>query len=336
MSTPIIIKYPLDLTGTASTNLVQGELVSVPRTRSRAFAPNYGPYFADSVVITTIPGNVVLTKGVDYETLYLYELATRKAGQPICAVIYITNPDIHGQLSVDYQVVGGEFSSNVSAIQQLIQSLEIDNRAVVWDDILDLPVTFPPSPHLHHVGDWYGMEDLVDAIADLKNAILVGSEDQTNDILDRIDAIYALILALQQKDGLLDLDIQSIRDAIALLNSGLTNTNSSLSSQILRINDIMSYIRFNVISAATNTLVNRRYFCTLTVTHKLPNASTAQIGDCVEFSHTDGVVPVYEVLDLANDLIKFKNKTDVRIQHDIKEHVYFIYTGNRIWECIRC
>lgn len=205
MSTPIVIKYPYDPTGLAVTNLVSQELHVIPVTRNRAFALNAGPFYAKSVVVTSMPNNVPLTRGVDYEILYLYQEATRITGQEVCAVIYVTNPAISGQLLVDYQVVGGEFSSNVSAIQQLIQSLLIDNRSVVWDDIIDKPVTFPPAPHLHDVGDLYGMEALVDAINDLKNAILNSDETAIAILTEQVNTLQQqvaqLLTATQQQNA---------------------------------------------------------------------------------------------------------------------------------------
>lgn len=171
-----IVKYPLDLTGENPTNLVDGESILVPRTTGRHFAPEYGPFYADSMRVRTIPGNIELVPETDFACLFIYEDLTRRAGLPVTAVVSILNPDYYGQMELTYQTVGGEFSTSVSVIQQLIENLEIDNRAVQWDDILNKPVTFAPSPHLHHVGDLYGMEDVVDELTELRYAILQGNE----------------------------------------------------------------------------------------------------------------------------------------------------------------
>lgn len=198
MPTPVIIKYPYDPTGEAETNFVAGELHSIPRSASRAFALYNGPFFANSVRIQHLASGDFLEKGTDFETLYLYELATKKVNQPITAVIYVTNPAYHGQLSVDYQVVGGEFANNMSAIQQLIQSLEIDNRAIVWGDILDKPVRFPAAPHLHHVGDLYGMEALIDVLTEMKEIMQGGNELVLQNMVDQINATNVRLYELEQ------------------------------------------------------------------------------------------------------------------------------------------
>ncbi len=171
-----IVKYPLDLSGLNPTNRVTDESIIVPRTTGRHFAPEYGPFYADTMRVKTLPGNVQLTPGTDFECLFIYEELTRRSGLAVTAVVSILNPALYGTMELEYQTVGGEFSTSVSVIQQLIENLEIDNRAVQWDDILNKPVTFTPSPHLHHVGDLYGMEDVVDELVELRYAIQQGND----------------------------------------------------------------------------------------------------------------------------------------------------------------
>lgn len=217
MSTPLIIKYPYDPTGLAETNLVVGEPHSIPILKNRAFALNAGPFFADSVVVRTQVDNTVLVRDVDYVVLYIYQEATRKVGQEISAVIFVTNVAISGLLLVDYQVLGGEFSSNVSAIQQLIESLEIDNRAIVWDDIIDRPVTFPPAPHLHDVGDLYGMEAVVNAINDLNTAVMQGDQTAIAIVTDQVSQQATQIISLLATTQQHSLQIAQLLNRVAIL-----------------------------------------------------------------------------------------------------------------------
>ena len=109
MNSPNLIKYPYDPTGSSPFNRVVGEILHLPRgTRERAYGLQGGPFYANSVVVKTVPNNVTLTLGEDYELLYLYQEATKATGQPIKTVVYVFNEEITGQVSVDYQVVGGE------------------------------------------------------------------------------------------------------------------------------------------------------------------------------------------------------------------------------------
>lgn len=188
-----VIKYPLDLTGVSPTNLVLGEEISLPRSRSRAFSPKQGPFFANSFVLRSLPSGTPLVLGTDYKILYLNQEASLKANQPICSVVNIINDDYYGNFSYDYQVIGGPFSVNADAIQQAIDALEIDNRLIRFSDLLDAPVTMPPSPHLHHVDDTYGYDDLVEVMKDIITAVSTGNNVINAELLDRISRIEASV-----------------------------------------------------------------------------------------------------------------------------------------------
>lgn len=179
MPTPIVIKYPFDPSGTATSNLIVGEEHLVPATRNRAFALEAGPFYSESVVVRTMPGNVTLTKNVDYRTLYLYSDATIKTGKEVNAVIHVINPAITGTVSVTYQVVGGNYSTNYDAIQLLLEQLAVDNRSVRFSDLIDAPVAYPPAPHLHHVGNMYGWDAVVQVLEDIRDINLGGGTNAT-------------------------------------------------------------------------------------------------------------------------------------------------------------
>ena len=173
-ATPIIIKYPLDLTGSASSNAIVNESHTVPRDNSRGFALDYGPFYSESLVITRPSTGEVLKPHIDYIALHQYQEATLIAGQEICAAVLIINEAIAEELSVSYQVVGGGFSSSVSVIQELVEALELDNRAVAWGDIIGKLEAFPAAPHYHDLDDFYGFEYMVSALDRIEAAILHG------------------------------------------------------------------------------------------------------------------------------------------------------------------
>jgi hypothetical protein len=192
---PIILKYPLDPTGVNSNNLVQGELVTLNNKRVRSIAPMYGAFFADSVIIMDMNTNVALIRGVDWYPGELYEVPTALYGKGIYGLIIIANPNISTNVSLQYQAVGGEFSTPADAISQLVNTLNLDNRPVAWPDIIRKPDGYPPSQHLHNAGDIYGFEYLVHALERVRNAIAIGDELANNDIYKYIDTQVATLNA---------------------------------------------------------------------------------------------------------------------------------------------
>lgn len=197
----LIIKYPLDLTGLSADNLVTNESHTAPRDRARGFAPNYGAFYTKSVHLVHVTSGRPLVAGTDYQCLHLYEKATKASGQEVCAAIQILNDELDGEFLLTYQVVGGEFSANVSVIEELLKQLALDNRSVKWGDILGLPNAFPPSEHLHDVDDLYGFEYLVEAMERIRSALLLGDYYDHEEIRQRIETLRKYVDELNASQG---------------------------------------------------------------------------------------------------------------------------------------
>lgn len=183
-----VIQYPLDLTGNLPGNRITGEVHGLVTNANRAIVPNYGPFYTRNLVVRSQTTGQVLTPEVHYKAVQLFPEATLKTGQEICSVIVIVDNTLGNQFSIDYNTIGGDYSSSVYAIQQLIDSLDIDERAVQWGQIIGRPTAFPPAPHLHDLGDVYGFEFIVAALESVRRAILTGGSEGMDEIYAYIDA----------------------------------------------------------------------------------------------------------------------------------------------------
>lgn len=319
MSSPSLIKYPYDPTGQSQYNRVVGEIISLPRgTRDRAYALAGGPFFANSVVLTAVPANTVLTKGVDYDLLYLYQEATKAVGQPVMAVVYVHNTAILGQVSVDYQVVGGEFSSNMTAIQALIESLQIDGRTIVWDDILNKPVTFPPAPHLHHVGDWYGMEAVVEALERLIEIFEVagGGDVELTAIYQRLDSLDTQVLALSQSQTTMLSALNLLNDEVAALR--------------LRV-DNLSIV--NKIDSPTELKVRQHNHFMASVQGTLPTVVGLPLNTMVTLSRSPiNIEPQVTVFDRDTTVMRYGTVTGDTFRYQTKRALRAILVEPFVWE----
>lgn len=232
-----VIKYPLDTTGKSKDNLVLAEPHVVPRDNSRAFATFYGPFYTDSLVVRQ-KGNVTpLKPGTDYKPIMLYQDATVMLGLSVSAAIIITNKSLGNDFEIDYQVVGGPFSLSSSAVSDLFEALELDNRKVNWVDVLGKPVRFPPAPHLHDADDLYGMEFVTEAIENLRLAILTGdvaSHEQIYDYIDRVKGlIYIDVDKLNARVDATNADVTKLRkDLQDLIDGDIANMKRDLSNHI--------------------------------------------------------------------------------------------------------
>lgn len=181
------IRYPLDLTGTSRDNLVLNELHTLKPTRVRAVALQNGAFYTASVVIRDVATARVLVVGQDYEFDNLYQMASEHAKAEVAAIIVIINTEVSNTISVDYQCIGGLYGYSTTAIMQQIEDLQLDNRKVEWGNIYNKPAVYPPAKHLHDIGDVYGFEYLVQAIQQLRHAIMVGDEGSHENIYRYIE-----------------------------------------------------------------------------------------------------------------------------------------------------
>lgn len=199
MSTPVI-RYPFDPTGINQNNLVVGELQTMPARKIRAVAPEYGPFYTKGLVITDTATNLPLTPDqfycAEFETM-----ASLETGLEVMRIIMITDQTVSSTISLQYQVVGGEYSASADAIIQQIYNLNLDDRPAAWPLIIDKPAAFNPSAHLHDVGDLVGFEYTVAALDRISKAILLGDEASHDAIYKYIDlgtsSIASQIQALQ-------------------------------------------------------------------------------------------------------------------------------------------
>jgi len=213
MSTPPVIQLPLDLSGVAATNKVVTERHTVAATGNRAFVTTRGPFYTRGMIVRNRSTGAVLAPDVDYRPVHLFIEASLRAGQEICSVVLILPACRATEIEIDYQAVGGEYSASVTAIAQMLDGLDLDNRTVNWGDIIGAPEYFPPTAHLHDIGDVYGFEYLVAVLEQIRRAILLGDQAAFDELRQYIDL----------KDNELRALITSMD---SLVNDHINNTNN--------------------------------------------------------------------------------------------------------------
>lgn len=319
MTSPTIIKYPYDPTGLSEYNRVVGEILHLPRgSRERAYGLQAGPFYANSVIVKTVPGNITLQRGVDYDLLYLYQQASKATGQPVMAAIYVFNEDVIGQVSVDYQVVGGEFSSNVTAIQTLIETLQIDERAITWDNILDKPVTFPAAPHLHHVGDLYGMEAFIEALDRLTAAMLAnGGSTDLSDVYQRLNALDANVAQNTASIAQVAIALQQLTTSI---NAKVTEIESSLKTEI-------------VLRTAGDLVAGRHHLFMAGVQGRLPTTVGLALDTVIHLSRRQiDIVPTVVVFDANTTTLRYGTKTGTGFNYKTRNALKATLVEANVWE----
>ena len=166
-------RYALDVTGINPDNAVVNESHTLDARPVRVFAPQYGPFYTNNVVVRDVTLTTLLVNGKDYVCSELLQEASLRIGLEICQFIVITNPTISSNVTVSYQTVGGEYVDDVSNVIGMYETLLNDNRLVNWNNIGNKPYQYNPSLHQHLLSDITGFEPVVTALERVRNAILL-------------------------------------------------------------------------------------------------------------------------------------------------------------------
>lgn len=170
--TPVVHKYPLDPTGTAPSNFVDNEEHILEVGQVRVIVPRAGHFFSKSATLINLDTGQPLIPTLDYKFLYHNPVAGKEFGQQVTAAIGILNESINGTIAVTYQAVGGKYESVNDAVIQALTTIQNDNRKVDFSTgVTGKPHTYPPSEHMHHRKDIYGMDEAVMAWNGVEDAL---------------------------------------------------------------------------------------------------------------------------------------------------------------------
>jgi hypothetical protein len=277
---------------------------------------------------------------VDYDILLLDTLAKNKTGQNVSYIVAIINPAVYGEIAFDYQTIGGNFSASSSAIKQLIENLQLDNRSIRFDDLLDLPVTYPPSFHLHRVGDLFGWEDMVDAVLQIK-ALLQNGNDNLFDAVDtRFNEVVIQINNIWNK---LQVDVANkfyeLENAVTRIDSEIKSIKLGISANTNLINSLRDGTGYKSMANQDVLLAGGKYTLTTDTEFRLPNSSLKtvfgdqlKIGDSVEFVCRGDVTAIVSVFDPTIDRIRFNGVNDISVRCKHVKKGKAIYIAPSTWE----
>lgn len=150
-----LLVLPLDPTGKATTNDITGESQAIGTNAVRAFATNYGAFFASSLKLVDKASGLTLTNA-QYFTAVIYDLATAKyaavLSDTLVGIVVITDPTVGPNLTVSYQALGGGYQSPLTSLVSDLLGYEPPTRSTAWPSVIDRLSTAPASQALHDAG----------------------------------------------------------------------------------------------------------------------------------------------------------------------------------------
>lgn len=187
MPSPAPNTYPFDGTGTAASNKVSGEIQTLTVVNHRDYhflIPQFAPFYAESLILKhrqnpTDPW-VDLDEGTDYYCALSFIGATRATAKPVYGAISFNNLTLVGEIQLEYQTVGGEWTLGLTRLTELAANIIYNPRTTTWENIVVPPAHFPPLAHAWKMSDLVGQGEILDALAAIEQAIL--SLDPSGDL----------------------------------------------------------------------------------------------------------------------------------------------------------
>lgn len=188
------ITFPLDHSGVAPTNLVTGEIHSVNEAHFKDYfflVPNFSPFYTKNFKATLTLGGVTtnLVEDVDFSFALPYVTGTRVTGSAMYGAVTLHNLDISGLITIEYQTIGGDQIPDRLQVLTELADRAYNPRTTIWDILTNVPDALPPTPHYQDYNDFYGQEEVVRALGEVRDAILTNSSLTQTEILKFLEAL---------------------------------------------------------------------------------------------------------------------------------------------------
>jgi hypothetical protein len=159
----LLLIYPYDPRGTISFNFIKNETHKLTSSQGKDYAfikPLKAPFLEKDFEITDVRTGRTLREGLDYRLAvpFINEETTIKCFR----IIEILNTAYHDSiLSINYRTIGSDLVFDEIEIMEYLVSIEVNPRSVLWSDILEKPGRYKAEEHLHHIKDFFGMNELI-------------------------------------------------------------------------------------------------------------------------------------------------------------------------------
>jgi len=155
-----------DVRGTNPNNTVVKEEIVIKDKTCPWVIPNGAPFFGDypvnNVAIVTVynAAGVALTRDTDYWVEEEFIPLVAVTGRPIMCFIRLSDAVLaaNAKVFVSYQSTGAYFVVR-NGLQQLLDKVQKPERVIDWNQVIEIPATFPAGHHWHNIktelGDWF-------------------------------------------------------------------------------------------------------------------------------------------------------------------------------------
>lgn len=244
--------YEFDPSKSNPSNLIINEIHNLDQSTARIIVPRYGLYYVSTLIVKLVSTNQTLTAGTSYQYNTLDTDITSLTGYSCAAGIDFIDLNLAGEVSISYQVVGGNEGTNSAIIfdlQEQIAGLTAAN--ISWENVQNKPVYYPPEPHGHSlVTDLSDLDRIRNSMEGLTDALVnnrghIGSQRKLHDTIERLKAL----ISIQRND------ITTLLATPATIGADITRIDNELIELIATMNEQLLPI-INRVEDITDTLIH--------------------------------------------------------------------------------
>ena len=260
MPQPLVLDF--DKSGISPNNLIENEVHVINETTGRMFALNYGGFYSQSVLIYKDGSATPLVPVIDYLCVAPNDAITQLTGLESMSVIVLTEEDpeeYEAEYTVTYQAVGAEYSTNVSAVRDVIQAIQDSVAQIHWGSILDKPEQFNTAPHLIDFRtQMYGFEGLIQSIQQVVEKLSVINEPQVAALMTVMQSgLEGYKTSVNAQLTLMQQQINVLADSIPNTSSFITGTPAS-PQQVINGTATNAFIRCSNMADIKNAVNSAR------------------------------------------------------------------------------
>lgn len=180
--------FTFDASGTLPGNLITNEehvISGVNGVEHNYIVPTNAPFFNTSMVVVDVLTGNILEETKDYHIVWRFDEAIDEVALQISGAIVFEDVNRNGTYRLRYQTLGGDFVDDTTrAIASGLDTLA-NMQNTTWDNIANPPATFPATPHNHTVTDIDAVNEILDELILMRQALEDPFKDlHLRDIID--------------------------------------------------------------------------------------------------------------------------------------------------------
>ncbi|EBY9763995.1 hypothetical protein D5W64_12850 [Salmonella enterica subsp. enterica serovar Saintpaul] len=153
-------------------------------TEGVIIVPRNGPFFSrDFVIKQRDSGRPLSMEAGEYSFLHPFGAFIKRYNRLVWGAIQVKGVGSPADYILEYDTIGGDFVLNDIAYAEAVANTQVSPRTIDWNEIVNLPLVWPPDPHPHPASDTmnYGdlitwMQSYIDAITDTASNVTFVSE----------------------------------------------------------------------------------------------------------------------------------------------------------------